>query len=155
VIINIAGYDILIDDEDFEKVNAYKWHCNETIGRKSIYFAHTGPRPKHEDIKLHRFIMNAPNGTEVDHVNCNTLDNRKVNLRLCSHQENSNNRLIHQNNKCGFKGVHYDTDRKKYRAQIQNEGKKRYLGLFDTPEEAHKAYCDASKKYHGEFGRTE
>jgi hypothetical protein len=139
MIINIAGYDVLIDDEDFEKVNSLKWHRIGWGKRRSIYFAHTGPRPKRETTLLHRFIINAPNGIEVDHINLNTLDNRKCNLRLCSHRENTYNRPMQRINKSGFKGVHKKGRR--YFAQIQYQGKKCCIGYFETPEEAQKAYC--------------
>lgn len=150
--INISGYNILIDDEDFEKVNALKWHHGDNK-RKAVYFYHSVRKPKRRNILLHRFILNAPNGIEVDHINLNTLDNRKSNLRLCTHIQNTYNRPSWRKNKTGFKGVYKRGN--KYQAQIQFERKKRCLGYFHTPEKAYVAYCKAAKKYHGEFARAE
>ena len=101
--------------------------------------------------KLHRLIMDAPDDKQVDHINCNKLDNRKCNLRLCSNQQNCCNR----DGKKGRdlpKGV--CKSKNKFRSGIMVNGTRIYLGNFDTPEEAHAAYCAASRNYHGEFSRT-
>ena len=147
MIINIAGYDVIIDDEDFERVSAINWRLIS-----NVYFG-IGKRinGKYKIIRLHRFIIDAPEGYEVDHVNCNTLDNRKTNLRLCTRTQNSRNRLKNKNNSSGYKGV--TRDRNRWRAMIIAENKRVVLGIYETKEEAYKAYCEASKKFHGEFGR--
>ena len=147
MIINIAGYEVVIDDEDFEKISSFQWHKRSVY--KYIYFCRGQGLRK---ILLHRFIMNAPKDKIVDHINTNTLDNRKCNLRLCTRTENSRNRKTNNTNVSGYKGV--SKHRGKWQAQIEIDKKPLYLGLFSTPEEAHKAYCEASKKYHKEFGRV-
>jgi hypothetical protein len=155
VIINIAGYDVLIDDEDFEKVNVHNWCIFHSRGRTPYVIKQILKNGKRHRVFLHRMVIGAPEGKEIDHVNGNTLDNRKMNLRICDHAENVKNCKKNKKNTSGFKGVYFLKKNMKYRALIKNNGKRIHLGLFDTPEEAHKAYCDASKKYHGEFGRTE
>lgn len=94
---------------------------------------------------------------EIDHINTNGADNKIKNLREATSAQNNANRRVHKNNRSGFKGVGYYPryKEKKFRACIQHHGKEIYLGYFKSAEEAHAAYCDASKKYHGDFGRIE
>ncbi len=91
-------------------------------------------------------------GAQVDHINGNSLDNRIENLRLADNAQNCSNQGKRKTNKCGYKGVSRTCN--KYQAQIMHRGKKKYLGLYETPESAHAAYCAASKELNGEFSRT-
>lgn len=162
MIISLCGYEVYIDDEDYAKVSKYSWHIRKPSDKshKNIYFmAHAGTnadgyRPV---VCLHRLVMGCvPNdGKIVDHINLNTLDNRKCNLRICTNAENCRNKRMRVTNTVGLKGVTYNKKQRKYVAQICVDACVTYLGAYDTPEEAHAAYCEASKKYHGEFGRTE
>lgn len=93
-------------------------------------------------------------GYEIDHINGIANDNRIANLRLCTRMQNSQNRHKQSNNTSGYKGVSWESARKKWRAQIRLNKKTRYLGLFQTKEAAYKAYCDASRKYFDEFSRV-
>ena len=146
--INVRGKKILLDREDLERVLAVGlWH----ISSKTYYVRHI--RLNRKVISLHRFLLNAPETMTVDHISGDTLDNRKVNLRICTKQNNSCNRKLYINNTSGYKGVCYRKDIGKWRASIDFNNKRIRLGYFNTPEEAHTAYCEASKKYHGEFGR--
>ena len=152
--IELCGYKVLIDEEDYEKVNILRWHVSNIEGHR-IYFAHTN-NGSHKFI-LHRYILNLKHGDgkTVDHISGNTLDNRKCNLRICSKAENVRNQKIRKDNKTGYKGVYYRKERGTYQAEIRVNNKGIYLGCYGSPQEAHAAYCEASKKYHGEFGRTE
>jgi len=89
----------------------------------------------------------------VDHVNGSKTDNRFENLRQATHSENMRNRGAQKNNACGYKGVYFTKKDKRWVANIWLHGKKKYLGEFSTPEDAHAAYCAAAEKYHGEFAR--
>lgn len=91
---------------------------------------------------------------EIDHIDGNPINNVISNLRECSATENMRHRGRQSNNKCGLKGVHWAKNVKKWRARIRVDCKDLHLGLFDTSEQAHKAYCDAAEKYFGEFSRT-
>jgi len=86
---------------------------------------------------------------EVDHKNGDPLDNRRQNLRLCTHAQNQHNTGLSCVNTSGFKGV--SKRGKRWKAQIRINGKQTYLGTYDTPEEAGAAYDAAALKVQGEF----
>lgn len=91
---------------------------------------------------------------EIDHKNGDRADTRLANLREADRSENMANRRrgCLKGNLSGFKGV--EQHRAKWTARIKMRGERRYLGSFDTPEEAHAAYCKAATELHGEFART-
>jgi len=154
----IFGNDVvLLDPEDLwllEHNGFSQWSVRTNngmryVGRKPV----PGSSDKTYE-SLHRLIADCPEGMMVDHINGNTLDNRRSNLRVCTHAENMRNRKIHKNNKSGFKGVYLDRITGKWKAQIRNNRKRFYLGSYETPEEASKAYLDAAERLHGEFFRA-
>jgi hypothetical protein len=98
--------------------------------------------------------MGDPAGMHVDHINGNTLDNRRENLRSVTHAQNLMNQKLSRANKSGFKGVSMDRSSGKWRAHITKDGIVRQLGYFPTPELAHEAYCTAAAIFHGEFARV-
>jgi ABC-type ATPase involved in cell division len=155
----IADYEVQIDDED------YKWikELNYCVNRKEIekhglyyFFRNIHVDGKRTATKLHREIMGCVYGDRkiVDHINGNTLDNRKCNLRICTQAENKRNQKIRKTNISGLKGVSWHKKTGKWVAQINTGGKHKHLGLFMDIKEAYSAYCEASKKYHGEYGRV-
>lgn len=146
------GYVALVDDDDYEKLSSYKWTAAPRDNR-CYAFRSEGPRGHQRTVRMHRVIMNAPDDLLVDHINGNTLDNRKENLRLCTMSQNMFNQGAQKDNTSGYKGVSYVKDRGKWSAQIAIRGKTHYLGYFHTPNEAYEAYCTAAKQLHGEFAR--
>jgi hypothetical protein len=94
--------------------------------------------------------MNFPIGKFIDHINGNSLDNRKSNLRICAPSENSGNSRGHRDSLTGYKGVTFDKQRQKWVATIQG----RFLGRFEKIEDAGLAYDLAAKKVFGEFAKT-
>jgi hypothetical protein len=102
-------------------------------------------------VRMHREILGALSDKQVDHINLNTLDNRKCNLRLASHQENIWNRAKTSRNTVGYKGVYRCSGSRRFRAMIQKNGNLRHLGCFDTREEAAIAYNHAAIEAFGEF----
>lgn len=90
---------------------------------------------------------------ELDHINMDRSDNRFCNLREATKSENMQNRPKQKNNTTGFKGVSRHHDGKRFTAQIHRNRKKMHLGVFNTAEEAHAAYAEASKVHH-KYGRT-
>lgn len=133
-----------------------RWQCH-TSGHNS-YATHGS---KKHSFSMHRHIMARVTGRPlvkgeiVDHINGNSLDNRRNNLRLCTHAQNIHNQRLSVANKSGFKGVGFFKKLGKWRAQIKVNRKQLTIGYFNTPEEAHKAYCDAAKEYFGDFARFE
>lgn len=145
----IAGkWAVTIDAEDLPRLNNGKgWGVYK--GRARVCFARKGKAHL-----IHRLIMDAPDGMSVDHINGNTLDNRKINLRVCSQAENSRNRV--SKNQHGFKGVmrnRLPKLKKQYRATITYNYRAYHSRYFSTPEEAAIEYDKMATKYHGDFAK--
>lgn len=130
-----------------------------TRSTKGYLFTSIGNRLNHKKYSLHRLAWLYMTGKwpkeQIDHINLIKDDNRWVNLREANNSQNHFNRPKQKNNTTGFKGIWIDPRNtiNPYVAQIMYNGKKKFLGCFQTPEEAHKAYCFAVEKYHGEFGK--
>jgi len=150
------GQVALIDDEDFELVSSYKWHAHWNPKTKSFYATTNIRKPdgKWTLLRMHRLIIGAPKGVEVDHINHETLDNRKSELRICTTSQNQHNAGKRADNTSGYKGVCWHKRCQKWYAQIMLNGKLKSLGYFDTPEAAHAAYCKAATELHGSFARV-
>lgn len=138
--------NILLDDEDYKKIEKDFNNLNWTITKNRNKF-YVQKRVNGKNIYLHRYIMNCPKGKYVDHINHNTLDNRKQNLRITNNADNLRNGEIRVNNKTGVKGVYFDNKRNKYVANIKVNYKGIFLGRFDTLEEAQKIRKEAEIKY--------
>jgi len=90
---------------------------------------------------------------EIDHINGIRDDNKIDNLREATRAQNMKNLVTPVTNKTGFKGVSWHKAAQKWQAHIRADGINYYLGIFDNPEDAHKAYVEASQKMHGIFGK--
>lgn len=143
------GEEILVDDEDFEKLSFYKWrtHTNGYVRTETF------DNGRKSRILMHRLVLGLTEGDGliVDHINGVKTDNRRSNLRICTHAENLRNRGAPRSNKTGFKGVSFHSRNKRFYAEIKVNGKRKYLGYFDSAQEAHAAYCVAAIELHGEF----
>ena len=100
-------------------------------------------------INMHREVIHAPKGVMTDHINLNTLDNRRSNLRLATHSDNAHNTRLPRNNTTGYRGVSKHSNN--YVAHINKDNKYHYLGYFSDPKEAALAYNKAAIELHGEF----
>jgi len=149
-------FKVLIDDEDVEKYSKLKWQSRNNHGSNIFYI---GTRRKDENnvwrnVELARYLMNAQKGQIVDHINRNTLDNRKCNLRICTMAENNRNTIKRKDGiSSNYKGVCWKPKSRKYGAQINFNRKKIHLGYFETEDQAAIAYNIAAVKYFGRFAR--
>lgn len=150
------GQTALIDDEDWKLVSAYNWYAAWNPNTKSFYAVTSLQRAhgKQATLYMHRLIVSAQTGEQVDHIHHNTLDNRKSELRLCSGSQNQHNRATQANNTSGFKGVYWHKQSQKWQARIMLNGKRKSLGYYYNPELAHEAYCKAAHGFHGDFANT-
>lgn len=143
------GLVTIIDAEDLELVSQWKWFASRS---GSSYYA----QRKHNGttVKLHRVLANAPDGMQVDHVNHNGLDNRKINLRLCTKSENLRNRRKQKGCSSQYKGVvkHQDGRPKPWMAAVKIHGKRQTLS-FATEMEAAVWYDKKAKELYGEFAK--
>ena len=153
VIVDVDGknYVVMVDSSDLKRLYWYEWKLSRPKGRESFHVRATKRGPR-----IHRLIMDAPEGMIVDHIDRNPLNNRKSNLRLATPAQNVANTEArrttrHGKPSSGYKGVSKCGKTGRFRAQIFSEGKSRSLGYYDSPEEAAKAYDEAAKEEWGEF----
>lgn len=141
------GKVTIVDDDMFDYLNQFKWHISS--GR----YAATNMKIYGTYIKvyLHRFIIKASKGSQVDHIDNNKLNNLKTNLRHCTHSQNMINRPSYTNSKSGYKGVIFYKKLNKYIARIRINKQTIYLGSYIDPISAAIKYNKAAQKYHGEF----
>lgn len=143
------GKYTIVDADDYEWLSQYKW-CAHKKGRGYFYAER---RNKHKTDSIHRLVINVPKNMQVDHINGDTLDNRKENLRICSRWQNSRNRKKQKKpSSSKYKGVIWDGE-SRWRAKIVVNKRKINLGGYLTEEEAAIAYNVAAKKYHKKFAK--
>ena len=121
------GKSAMVDDEDFEYLNQWKWYLikpggNIYYARRKVYYG-----KKYTQIYMHREIIKC-DGFIIDHISGNGLDNQKCNLRVCKREQNALNRRKNINNLSGYKGVSWYKPEKKWRSQIQYKKIVYYLG---------------------------
>lgn len=142
------GQRTIVDVADLEKLSTHRWHATGPVQSTKKYYACTKIRPvpkaNQKTLLLHRFLLDAEPGQEIDHVNGDTLDNRRINLRLTDRRGNQNNRADHSEYGPGIDDrrkqlkAHYPKGRP-FRARVFIKGKLCYVGCFATAEEARAA----------------
>jgi hypothetical protein len=133
------GKVALVDDEDYEYLNQFKWCAHNR--RNTSYAVRALPIDKNEKqntIKMHRVIINTPKEMETDHINGNGLDNRRENLRIVTTRQNQQNLHIKKSSK--YPGVCWEAGRSRWRSTIQIAGKLHTIGRFENEEDAATAY---------------
>lgn len=139
------GEEFWFDLEDHDKIKDYCWYINN---RKYVC-----AKVDNKQILLHRVVLQVDNDCEVDHIQGkqSRYDNRKSNLRQCTHSENMKNVGLRTNNTSGVTGVHFDKDKQKWVARIVINGKRIVLGEYDRFENAKRKRLEAEEEYYGEF----
>lgn len=146
------GKVAIVDDEDYDRANQYKWRARENK-RTGVFYAIKHKTTVDSYIYMHRFILQVSNEEQVDHICGDTLDNRKSQLRICSNMENSRNQKIRNDNSSGAKGVYWSKEKNKWRVQIRVNGIKHHLGYFSDKALAIDVYNLSAIEYFGEYAR--
>src|SRR6185437_16445129 len=139
------GKVALVDSSDYERLMQGKWFAAK---RKTFYAQRNAlVNGKQKTIYLHRVVLNLADDENlfVDHINRDTLDNRRCNLRLATHSQNQTNSMARSVS--GYKGVYWQKEAGKWQATIFLNGRNKSLGYFTNPVDAHRAYCSAAAIY--------
>lgn len=132
---NIYGTcEFLIDIKDAERVKEHCWYAKQNSSG-NLYAVSSYNKKNGYKGYLHRFIINCPEDKVVDHKNGNTLDNRRCNLRICTHIENMKNTKLRTDNTSGYRYIHFSKERSVWYVQI----KRKRIGTFKILEDAVKA----------------
>lgn len=142
-----TGEAVLVDQTDFRRVAQHRWFFR---GGYAVGSRINGIKT----LGMHRFILLAPSGVCVDHINGDRLDNRRENIRLCNYAQNSMNKKSSLTSLSKYKGVHFDIVRDKWRAQIYINGKNRHIGYFDDELSAAQSYNNRAIEEFGVWART-
>lgn len=143
-----------VDDEDYEWIIKRSWSLLKNGYARAGTHKYVDGKRTAIHMYMHREIMKAPAGKQVDHINGDRLDNRKENLRIVESKQNNYNAGISKNNKAGYKGVAWDKAHKRWGAWIKINYKSKFLGYHATPLEAAKAYNQAASEEWGEYARV-
>ncbi len=143
------GFSTIVDSDQYDRVSWYSWYSGTKSKKGSIYAICNQFKATHYN--LSNFILDVPNGIIVDHINGDTLDNRKSNLRVVTKSQNAQNSrkpVRAKGTTSKYKGVNWDKTRNCWRASIQMS-----LGRFSSELEAAKAYDKKAKELFGDFAR--
>jgi len=143
----------LVDDEDYAHINSFNWALNPQGAGYAVRKGRRGTGEK-RTVQMHRQILNAPHGWQIDHINGNSLDNRRSNLRISSVQTNAFNRkkpAVPSTSK--YKGVLQRKHKTGWEARVKYSDKAVHLGTFDSERIAAGAYNYAAELMFGEFAR--
>lgn len=145
------GKFAIVDDQDYDWLNQWKWYYNNKYAKRKTL----GGKTKRKTIYMHRLIMNALSGLlDIDHKDGNFLNNRRANLRFCNDSQNQRNKHAKKINALSnYKGVSWHKRNKKWIANLVFNQKLIHIGYFKKEIEAAKAYDKKAKELFGEFAR--
>lgn len=147
------GRFTLVDDADYEQLNKQKWYAHQS---RNVWYVRSNSLPvndKQLSILMHRVILGLQHGDgkQVDYIDGDGLNNQRSNLRICTNAQNQHNRRQKVTGQSRFKGVTRHRQSKRWIAQINRHSAQRYIGSFDTEEEAAEAYNEKARELHGEY----
>jgi len=154
------GYEAVIDAADVSLVDSWNWFAHVKLRADGSVRTVYAERRETIDgrkatVYLHRVILGADDDRNPDHIDGDGMNNRRRNLRPATQAQNACNRRMRTDNTSGLKGVVWEGGRRsRWRAFIMQAGRQQFLGYFGTKEQAARAYAEASKKLHGDFGRV-
>ena len=137
------GVTFLFDTDDFEEVKKHTWYISKR--------GYATTNVKRRATPMHRVLLGNTKGFDVDHISRDRLDNRRRNLRICTHQQNSFNQPLRSTNSTGFIGVSFLKNANAFESYIHFNGKKHHLGLYQNPKEAAMARDRAALRLFGEY----
>lgn len=142
------GKIALVDDEDYETVNQYKWFAMAVRRKNVVRYWYAATKFGRKNVSMHRLLMGI-DGPLVDHKNHDTLDNRRSNLRHATRAQNNQNQRLSTRNKSGYKGVIWHKNR--WEVYLRLNGQSRFVGSSTNKEEAAEIYNHHALLHYGEF----
>lgn len=154
------GMFALVDDADLPMLSQWKWQAQPNGGgafyaaRRSLLSDGRESGEPQRMILMHRVLAGTPADKVTDHINGDSLDNRRANLRSVTHTQNMQNRAKRKDAASKYKGISWDKRRQKWAAVLQADKKTYFLGRFEREEDAARAYASAAAHHFGEFNRA-
>lgn len=145
------GKSVVVDDADMDLVSKHIWKAHRATTKRENWYAYAMIDGR--KVYLHRMLMNAPKGSDTDHIDGDGLNNRRSNLRVCSRSENNRNAVRHPN-KCGAVGVQFHRQHNLFVAFLWFGKRRKRLGYFKTLEAAIEARRSAAEREYGGFARA-
>jgi len=145
------GKVAMVDDEDYDLLSKMNWVAHKERNSWYAWGYEKVAIRNYKRPKMHRVIMNAPDGVAVDHIDGNGLNNQKSNLRFCTNQENLRNSTKRKGCSSKFKGVSYHKQNDRWRATITIDKRQISLGCYGCEIDAALAYNRKAAELFGEF----
>lgn len=146
------GKYAIVDVDDFERVNQYRWHCTNFGYARRTASKMSEKGRKRVAICMHNVVCPVPEGMTVDHIDRNRVDNRKANLRAVTRRQNTwNRKFVKKGSKTRYTGIHWNKKVKKWNVRLRIEGRRQSFGYYADEVEAAKAYDRAAKKCRREY----
>lgn len=155
------GQYTLVDAQDYDFLMQWQWNASngekgsQFYATRAVYIPLPGGGRKKAALRMHNLIMPPPEGMEIDHINGDTLDNRRCNLRVCIHAHNMRNLPKPRDGRTSspYKGVSLHKQSGRWQAMIKVNYRQKWLGNYDDPKEAAAAYNRAALEHFGEYAR--